>query len=93
MPYHPQINGLVERSHQTIMHMIGKLREDKKADWPSYLAGIAQAYNATHSAVTGYSPHYLMFGQRLSLPDDFVLPTFGSNEAPTRKASSKHVDE
>ena len=32
MPYHPQTNGLVERSHQTIMHMMGKLGEDKKAD-------------------------------------------------------------
>ena len=62
MPYHPQMNGLVERSHQTIMHMIGKLGEDKKADWPSHLAEIADAYNATRSAVTGYSPHYLMFG-------------------------------
>ena len=30
MPYHPQMNGLVERSHQTIMHMIGNLGEDKK---------------------------------------------------------------
>ena len=26
----PQTNGLVERSHQTIMWMIGKLGEDKK---------------------------------------------------------------
>ena len=25
MPYHPQTNGLVERSHQMIMQMIGKL--------------------------------------------------------------------
>ena len=40
MPYHPQTNGLVERSHQMIMHMIGKLGEDKKANWPSYLAEI-----------------------------------------------------
>ena len=32
MPYHPQTNRLVERSHQTIMHMIGKLGEDKKAN-------------------------------------------------------------
>ena len=62
MPYHPQTNGLVERSHQMIMCMIGKLGEDKKADWPSHLAEIAHAYNATRSAVTGYSPHYLMFG-------------------------------
>ena len=27
-PYHPQTNGLVERLHQMIMHMIGKLGED-----------------------------------------------------------------
>ena len=62
MPYHPQMNGLVERLCQTIVHMIGKLGEDKKADWPSHLAEIAHAYNATQSAVTRYSPHYLMFG-------------------------------
>ena len=47
MPYHPQTNGLVERSHQMIMHMIRKLGEDKKADWPSHLAEIVHAYNAT----------------------------------------------
>ena len=62
MPYQPQTNGLVERSHQMIMCMIGNLGEDKKADWPSHLAEIVHAYNATQSAVTVYSPHYLMFG-------------------------------
>ena len=47
MPCHPQTNGLVDRSHQTIMQMIGKLGEDKKADWQGHLAEIVQAYNAT----------------------------------------------
>ena len=47
MPYHPQTNGLVERSHQMIMCMIGKLGEDKKANCPSHLAEIVHAYNAT----------------------------------------------
>ena len=61
-PYHPQTNGLMERSHQMIMRMIRKLGEDKKADWLSHLAEIVHTYNATCSAVTGYSPHYLMFG-------------------------------
>ena len=92
MPYHPQMNGLVERSHQTIMHMIGKLREDKKADWPSHLAEIVHAYNATQSTVTGYIPHYLMFGQWPRLLVDFVFPTVASNEAPSREASAKSVD-
>ena len=62
MPYDPQMNGLVERSHQTIMHMIRKLGEDKKANWPSHLVEIVHAYNATWSAVTRYSPDYVMFG-------------------------------
>ena len=30
IPYLPQTIGLVERSHQTSMQMIGKLEEDKK---------------------------------------------------------------
>ena len=85
MPYHPQANGLVERLHQMIMHMIGKLGEDKKADWPSHLAEIVHAYNATRSAVTGYSPHYLMFGRWPRLPVDFVFPTIGSSKAPQER--------
>ena len=88
----PQTNGLVERLHQTIMHMIGKLGEDKKANWPCHLAEIVYTYNATQSAVTRYTPHYLMFRQWPRLPVDFVFPTIGSNEAPTREASIKHVD-
>ena len=92
MPYHPQANRLVERSHQMIMHMIGKLGEDKKADWPSHLAEIVHAYNATQSAVTGYSPHYLMFGQLPRLPVNFIFPTVGSSEAPVREASARKVD-
>ena len=92
MPYHPQTNGLVKRSQQTIMHMIGKLGEDKKADWPSHLPEIAHTYNATRSTVTGYSPHYLMFGQWPRLLVDFVFPTVGSCKAPMREASARKVN-
>ena len=72
--------------------MIGKLGEDKKADWPSHLSEIVHAYNDTHSAVTGYSSCYLMFRHSPRLPVDF-FPTVGSSEAPMREASAKHVDE
>ena len=92
MPYHPKTNGLVERSHQMIMCMIGKLGEDKKADWPSHFAEIVHAYNATQCRFTGYSPHYLMFGQRPRLLVNLVFPTVGSNEAPMRETSTRNVD-
>ena len=61
--YHAQCNGQVERFHQTLFRMIGKLAADKKAQWEQHLPELLQAYNSTRSAVMGYSPHYLMFGR------------------------------
>ena len=75
------------------MQMIGKLGEDKKADWPGHLAEIVHAYNATPSAMMGYSPHYLMFGCRPRLPVDFYLPILRSTEVPKRGTSTKCVDQ
>ena len=74
------------------MHMIGRLQEDKKANWPSHLAEIAHAYNATQSATTGYSLHYLMFERWPRLLVNLVFPTISSNEAPMREASARSVD-
>ena len=76
-----------------IMRMIGKLGEDKKANWPGHLAEIVHTYNATQSTVMAYSPHYLMFRWRPRLPVDFYFPTFRSAEAPTRDASAKCMDK
>ena len=82
--YHPQTNGQVERANQTIFRMIGKLEENKKANWKDHLGEITFAYNATRSAVTGRSPYFLMFGRRPKLPVDFFFPTQRDNGAYCR---------
>ena len=74
-PYHAQTNGQVERMNQTIIRMISKLEEDRKACWSEHLPELLMAYNATHSAVTGYSPYYLLLGRRPRIPVDYLFPT------------------
>ena len=74
-PYHAQTNGQVEGMNQTIIRMIGKLEEDKKACWSKHLPELLLAYNATCSTVTGYSPYYLLFGRRSRIPVDYLFPT------------------
>ena len=73
--YHPQSNGSAERVHQTLRRMIGKLDPEKCQKWPAHLGSVLIAYNATWSLVMGYSPYYLMFGQRPQLPIDLLFPT------------------
>ena len=74
-PYHAQTNRQVELAHQTLMHMIGKLSRDQKADWLRLLPKVMHAHNSTRLAITRYSPHYLMHVHWLCLLIDFYLPT------------------
>ena len=78
--YHAQCNGQVERFHQTLFCMLGKLTKDKKAQWEKHLPEVLQAYNSTLSAVTGYSSHYLMLSRHPQLLIDFYFPTWGAFE-------------
>ena len=80
--YHAQCNRQVERFHQTLFRMIGKLAADKKAQWGQHLPELLQLYNSVWSVVTGYSPHYLMFGRCLHLPVDFCFPSMGAHVHP-----------
>ena len=73
--YHAQTNGQVEHMNQTLIRLIGKLDEDKKACWLKHLPELLMAYNFTCSAVTGYSPHFLLFGRRLRILVDYLFLT------------------
>ena len=83
-PYHAQTNGQVERMNQMIICMIGKLEENRKACWSKHLPELLMAYNATHSAVTGYSPYYLLFGRRPRIPVDYLFPTLRDSPHQTK---------
>ena len=82
--YHAQTNGQVERMNQTIICMIGKLEEDKKACWSEHLPELLLAYNATCSTVTGYSPYYLLFGRRPRITVDYLFPTLCDSPHQTK---------
>ena len=88
-PYHLQRNGQVEWVHQTLLHMIGKLEEDRHRDWPTHLGSVVHAYNTMRSLVTGFSPHYLMFGRWPRIPIDLLFPTI--RRLNTKKTLDEYV--
>ena len=84
LPYHAQTNGQVERMNQTIIRMIWKLEEDRKACWSEHLPELLMTYNATCSAVAGYSPYYLLFSRRPRIPVDYLFPTLHDSPHQTK---------
>ena len=84
LPYHTQTNGQVEQMNQTIIHMIGKLGQDKKACWSEHLPEMLAAYNGTHSTVTGYSPYFLLFGRKARMLVDYLFPTLHDSPHQTK---------
>ena len=80
-PYHPQGNGVCERFNRTLHGMLSTLSRDQREIWPRYLSSLTAVYNSTPHAVTGFSPHYNLFGVEPHLPmDRFAM---GTEEAVT----------
>ena len=78
-PYHPQGNGVCERFNRTMHGMLATLCREQREQWPKYLSSLTAIYNSTPHAVTGFSPHYLVFGVEPHLPMDRF--TVGTEEA------------
>ena len=73
--------------------MLGTLPNDRKIDWKSYVAPLVQAYNATKSEATGFSPHFLMFGThpRLSVDAYLGLDPIDSDASSNHQSYAKKL--
>ena len=56
--------------------MLGTLPEEFKNKWPQPVSTLTYAYNCTRSNATGFSPYYLLYGQKPLLPIDIEYGVF-----------------
>ena len=83
-PYHPMVNGMVERYNKTLLNMLRTLSDNQKSDWKSHVFTMTHAYNAAEHESTGYAPFYLMFGRHPRLAIDAFLGLENEPSAPKR---------
>lgn len=83
-PYHPQIDGMVERFNKTLKAMLRKFVESTGADWDQWLPFLLFAYREVPQATTGFSPFDLLYGRHVREPLD-VLREAWEGEQPAKQ--------
>ena len=87
--YHLQRNGQCDYFDATLINMLGTLPHKPKSTWREQVSTLVHAYNCTRNYATGFSPYYLMFGQKPCLPIDLL---FGTNTADFKGNSITYIE-
>ncbi|KAM3619981.1 uncharacterized protein V6R79_016682 [Siganus canaliculatus] len=66
--HHPQSSGQVERTNQTVIHMLKKYVSGNGKDWDIKLPLVLMAIRATPHRTTGVTPFEMMTGREMTLP-------------------------
>ena len=71
-PYHPQMDGLVERFNQTLKQMLRKMIDEEGWDWDKLVPYILFAYREVPQSSTGFSPFEMVYGRDVRGPLDIL---------------------
>ena len=69
--------------------MLGTLPEKPKSTWREQVPTLVHSYNCTRNNATGFSPYYLMLGQKHHLP---INLNFGTNTGNLKGNSINYVE-
>lgn len=73
-PYHPQTNGMTERTNRTLTNMLAMYVDSDQKNWDELLPFVTYAYNTATHETTGYSPFFLLYARVPRNTLDSILP-------------------
>lgn len=73
LPYHPQLDEMVERFNRTLLSMLSLFVEENQTNWDALLPYVMLAYRSSVHSSTGFTPYKVVFRQEIVLPVDVML--------------------
>ena len=70
-PYHPQVNGQVERTNKVLENILTKTVANHHWNWAKKLPEALYTYRITWRNITGFSPYELFYGKSPLFPVEF----------------------
>ena len=94
-PAHPQANGKVEVTNQSLLKIIKTRLEGAKGIWPKELPSVLCAYRTTARTPTGKTPFRLTYRNEAVIPPEIGLTSYrvdNHNEARNDEAIRLQLD-
>ena len=70
--YHPETNGALERSHQTLKDFLKHFINDQQSDWDEWIHLATFTYNTSPHSSSKHTPFELIFGKEANLPSSLI---------------------
>ena len=86
--YHPQSQGLVERSNRSLLNVLRVLCSRRQNDWHKFTQSVAFAYNTSIHATTKVTPNLAMTGSEKTTPMEFMFPDYNN---PLRRSPHDYI--
>lgn len=83
-PYRPNAN-IVERFHRTLAQILSAMVHENPETWTEQLDSAVFAYNNMINSATGFSPHSLLYGFNIELPNKIT-----NNDSPIYNYDNFH---
>ncbi|EAL17161.1 hypothetical protein CNBN2070 [Cryptococcus deneoformans B-3501A] len=87
--YHPQTDGISERSNKTVIQILRTWTDDQGRNWAANLQRVAFAMNNTIRRSTHHTPAELVFGKRLSLTPPLLPSTSATDQSLAQPTASE----
>ena len=91
-PYHPQTNGLDERTNQTLMRTLKKLTTTEE-DWDQYIDAALYAYRISVQGSSRFSPFFLIYNRHPRKAIDFEIETAADSTPATKNMSDDMIEK
>ncbi len=74
-PYHPQSDGMVERSNKTFANQLPMYVSENQNDWDEHIDTVLMAYRTAIHTSTGQTPARMMIGHEIRIAIDLMYGT------------------
>ncbi|KZS03107.1 Uncharacterized protein APZ42_034226 [Daphnia magna] len=75
VPYHQQVNGLVEIENRTLATMLAMYVDESHEDWDEFLGFVTFAYNIARQERTNETLFMMVYGREAVIPADLLAVT------------------